>query len=362
MVSAACSGLVQPERAQCRARLGRDLQRTWLEQRVWQDDQDSARQTDLWLGIFGVNWRMLANPAMLAEQVQTIRHHQQGSFSELLVAMVQDPALQVMLNGPGNRRDNPNENLARELLELFSLGEGHYSEIDVREAARALTGFRLDHNQQLVLDPARHDSGPKTILGRTAAFDAPGLALWLCEQPATARHISTRLWRRMIGTAPPPQHLAQLARRWRQQNLSLPWLMEQLLTSPEAVDSRRRGLRLSDPIEMIVRSLRLLGSRHPEAISTALRGLASMGQPPFEPPSVKGWPINEQWLQLRWLEGRRRTLQALLSNEEIWDARQLPPQLSPELTALPPLSLSLPAPPTRDNLSLLFADPVWQLA
>lgn len=116
---------------------------------------------------------------------------------------VLDPALQLSLNGPANHRRNPNENLARELLELFSLGEGHYSETDVREAARALTGYRLTAQHQLVLDPRRHDPGSKTILGRSATFDGASLAAWLAQQLATARHITTRLWLRRLGTPPP---------------------------------------------------------------------------------------------------------------------------------------------------------------
>jgi uncharacterized protein (DUF1800 family) len=113
-----------------------------------------------------------------------------GSYRELLTAMLQDPALQISLNGPANHRRQPNENLARELLELFALGEGNYSEADVRETARALTGYRLTGEGQLTLDPRRHDGGAKTVLGRTAAFEAGSLAAWLCEQPATAPWIA----------------------------------------------------------------------------------------------------------------------------------------------------------------------------
>ena len=269
--------------------------------------------------------------------------------------------LQISLNGPANHRRKPNENLARELLELFSLGEGHYSETDVKEAARALTGYRLQSNGQMALMPRRHDPGPHTILGRTQAFDAVNLAAWLAKQPATARHVAGRLWRRCLGTTPPPAKLKALARAWRAENLSLPWLMQALASSAEAQQSRRQGLRLLDPLELVVRSLQLLGSDHPDAIAISLRGLRAMGQAPFEPPSVKGWPVNEQWLNLRWLQARRRTLQQLLADEEVWDSRKMPSRLAPELTALPPLTLNLPATSDRDTLAALFADPVWQV-
>lgn len=139
---------------------------------------------------------------LLQGQVEAIRANLNGSYRDLLAAMVADPALQISLNGPINHRGKPNENLARELLELFSLGEGHFSELDVIEAARALTGYRLDQYRMLVLDPRRHDPGPKTILGRTAAFDGPKLVEWLCHQPATALTITRRLWLEIVGPLP----------------------------------------------------------------------------------------------------------------------------------------------------------------
>ncbi len=181
-----CSVLPREERGACKRRQATELQRHWLSQLARGADQRRLWQVQLWLGVFPVNWRQLL-----------------------------DPALQISLNGPANHRRNPNENLARELLELFSLGEGHYSEADVREAARALSGYRLDAQQQLVLDPRRHDAGSKTILGRRADFNAASLALWLAEQPATACHISARIWRQQVGSPPSPQRLDALATGWR---------------------------------------------------------------------------------------------------------------------------------------------------
>jgi len=359
-----CSAMPAQHRFACRRQRAEALQSQWLTALAWGDGKVSAAEAariQLWLGLFPVNWQQLPDAALLEQQIATIHQHQAGSYTALLSAMVLDPALQLSLNGPANHRRNPNENLARELLELFSLGEGHYSERDVREAARALTGYRLNAERQLLLDPRRHDSGSKAILGRTAAFEGGSLAVWLAEQPATARHITSRLWLQRVGTPPPPQRLEALAKGWRQQQLSIPWLLEAIETSPEAIASRQQGLRLADPIEMVARSLRLLGSRHPDALGISLRGLRAMGQAPFEPPSVKGWPHNAQWLNLRWLQARRRTLQALLADEEAWASAQLPAELPATLTPIPPLGLALPAAPSRTNLSALFADPVWQL-
>ena len=357
-----CSALPREERGACKRRQATELQRSWLAQLAWGADQRRLWQVQLWLGVFPVNWRQLPYPALLERQIASISRHLDGSYAELLKAMLLDPALQISLNGPANHRRNPNENLARELLELFSLGEGHYSEADVREAARALGGYRLDEQQQLLLDPRRQDAGSKTILGRRADFNASSLASWLAEQPATARHISARIWRQQVGSPPSPQRLDALATGWRQQQLSIPWLLAAIAAAPEAIDSRKRGLRLVDPLELVARSLRLLGSRHADALAISLRGLREMGQSPFEPPSVQGWPVNEHWLNLRWLQARRRTLAALLADEEVWASRVLPPELAAWLTPIAPLTLALPAEPSREALAALFADPVWQLA
>ena len=347
-------------RQRCRVEAARRLQHDWLSRLAFGPERGRARLVQLWTGIFPVSWRQLGDPALLRRQLATIEAQLGGSYGQLLSSMLLDPALQISLNGPSNHRARPNENLARELLELFSLGEGNYSEADVREAARALSGYQLGPDGRMVLNARRHDAGSKTILGRRDAFDAPSLAAWLALQPATARYICGRLWRALVGPLPAAARLQALADDWRRQRLSLPWLMQALESAPEARTAR--GQRLEDPILVVSRSLALLGSRHEDALQIARIQLATMGQPVLEPPSVKGWPVNEEWINLRWLQARRRGLAALLADEEVWASAALPPQLLPTLTPIQPLGLDLPAPADRSRLAQLFADPVWQLA
>lgn len=344
----------------CRRLDAEALQRRWMHQLAFGDDRANDHLIQLWLGIFPVSWRQLKDSSPLTRQIATIRRCLAGTYTDLLQAMVVDPALQISLNGPQSVRGQPNENLARELLELFSLGEGHYRESDVIEAARALTGYVLVSDGSLRLDPTRHDDGPHNILGRRMSFNASTLASWLCEQPATALHITRRLWPQLVGPPARPGRIEAIASSWRQQNLSLPWLMAELARSPEA--QAARGQRLDSPITLASRSLALLGSRHPDAINIILRHLPAMGQQLFAPPSVKGWPVNTQWINLRWLQARQRGLLALLADEEVWADRRLPDSLLSSITPIAPLTLSLPAPSTRENISLLFSDPVWQLS
>lgn len=357
-----CHELPRGQRGRCKRTVARQLQEFWLQELVWGADTQRSWQVQCWLGVFPVHWRQLPDPSLLHQQIASISACLDGSYDELLVAMVQDPALQISLNGLANHRRKPNENFARELLELFSLGAGGFSEQDVSEAARALTGFRMNAGRHLELQSRRHDGGLKTILGRSERFDPISLARWLSQQPATAKHIALRVWRQVIGTVPSPVRLRQLADSWQKQDLSLPWLMDALVTSSEAEISRRMGQKLADPLEMVSRSLRLIGSRHSDAVGLTLKGLQAMGQSPFEPPNVGGWPVNEGWLNVRWLHARKRTLRALIRNEEIWSSRTLSDVLESSLTGRPPLTMSLPAPSSRDNVARLLLDPVWQLS
>ena len=357
-----CLDLPRGKRGRCKRTVAKRLQESWLEELVWSADPQRSWQVQCWLGVFPVHWRQLPDPSFLNQQIASIRTCLDGSYEELLVAMVQDPALQISLNGLANHRRKPNENFARELLELFTVGAGGFSEQDVSEAARALTGFRMNASRQLVLKSRRHDGGLKTILGRSDRFDPIGLVRWLTQQPSTAKHIAFRVWRQVIGTVPSPVRLDQLAHSWQKQDLSIPWLMDTLLSSSEAEISLRKGHKLADPLEMVSRSLRLIGSRHQDALSVTLKGLKAMGQSPFEPPNVGGWPVNEGWLNVRWLHARKRTLRELIRHEEIWSSRTMSDHLDPSLTARPPLTMSLPAPSSRDNVMRLLLDPVWQLS
>jgi uncharacterized protein (DUF1800 family) len=344
-----CPPIGTPKRPiACKVREAEEFQVRWLEQLAFGPSRKQDQLVQLWLGLFPVTWRQVADIRWLEDQMAAIRANLQGSYTALLQAMVSNGALQASLNGLGNRRTRPNENLARELLELFSLGEGNFSERDVPEAARAL------------IDPKQHDASPKTILGRRETFDGPSLVAWLAQQPATSRHLIRRLWPRLVGELPQNGRIEALAVRWRQQGLSLPWLMGELQRSAAA--PAYRGRRLDDPITVVVRSLRLLGSRHPDAFRIARLHLVRMGQEPFSPPSVKGWPVNDEWINLRWLHARVRGLQALLSDEEVWATRKTPEMLAVGVTAIPPLTLTLPAPVSRETMGLLFADPVWQFA
>jgi uncharacterized protein (DUF1800 family) len=177
-VAITCSALPAQQRGACRRQRAEALQRQWLASLAWGNGTVSASEAariQLLLGVFPVSWQQLPDAALLEQQIATIHQHMAGSYTALLTAMVLDPALQLSLNGPANHRRNPNENLARELLELFSLGEGHYSEGDVREAARAITGYRLTADRQRNAPELAPDAGSVRLCRRESAVSCqPG--------------------------------------------------------------------------------------------------------------------------------------------------------------------------------------------
>jgi tetratricopeptide (TPR) repeat protein len=162
------------------------------------------RMTWFWHGHFATSYRGVGSAPLLLQQNQTQRRLALGNFGDLARAMAVDPAMLVWLNGNSNRKGKPNENLAREFMELFTLGVGGYAEDDVREAARALTGWRVQFASGTAVRVDRdHDAGPETILGSTMAFDADSLSRFLVARPAPAEFIALRMWRRFVGENPP---------------------------------------------------------------------------------------------------------------------------------------------------------------
>ena len=270
----------------------------WLDQMVATPQPFVERLTLFWHGHWATSIRKVRVPALMLTQNETLRTHAAGDFRAMARAMVQDPALLVWLDAGRNKRESPNENLSRELMELFTLGRGFYSEEDVREGARALTGWRTSRANGDVRFVARqHDPGPHTILGVTASYDSESLVDLLVGQPQSARFVVERLWAR-FGSPEMPDALRDdlIAAYESQRNIAT--TMSVPLRSPEFLAAP--GALVKTPIEWAVGAMRVLGIR-PSTLkqkeqTQALFALAGMGQVPFAPPSVGGWPSGSAWL------------------------------------------------------------------
>ncbi len=232
--------------------------------------------------------------------------------------MLRDPALLVWLDAQENTKGHPNENLARELMELFTVGIGHYSEDDVKQAARALTGWKLVDDETRFV-PVRHDAGTKTILGRTGAFDADGLAALLLEHPATSRRLAWRLCHEFFGEgAVDKAAMEALAEGLRTHDLDIGWAVATVLRSRRFFDAPNLGNRVSSPIEYALGAVRALEMFDPSPSTPVLADWCGrLGQDLFYPPNVGGWPGGRAWITTRSAIGRANLAAALVGGESV---------------------------------------------
>jgi uncharacterized protein (DUF1800 family) len=280
----------------------------WLGRAVAAEHQLTEKMVFFWHGHWATSVQKVKSGPLMQRQLDTFRELGRGDFARLLKAMLRDPALIIWLDGQRNTRQAPNENLARELMELFTLGIGAYTEDDIKAGARALTGWTVDRStSDTRLAANRHDGGAKTILGQTANFDADSYADLLVAQPANATFLARRLWFRFASGEPiPADTQARLAQTWSARNSGAPGrdintMLRALFTDPAF--GQTRGQLVKQPVEWMVGALRQLGVAASERMLSGLNGL---GQVPLRPPSVGGWPAGAAWLTTASLQERLR--------------------------------------------------------
>jgi uncharacterized protein (DUF1800 family) len=302
----------------------------WLDRMVAADHQLTEKLVFFWHGHWATSVEKVKVAALMLGQQDVFRRYGAGDFAPFVKAMLRDPALILWLDGQKNTRQAPNENLSRELMELFTLGVGHYTEDDVKEGARALTGWVLDRARRTVsVNAARHDTGTKTILGRTGNLDADGFADIILAQPANADFLGRRLWFRFAsGGDIPPSTLDFLAAA-NHEGRDITASLRALFTDPRFAATN--GQLVKQPVEWAVGAMRQLHIR-PSGLGQQqqrqlLRGLDALGQVPFQPPSVGGWPAGGAWLTTSAAQFRLRLAQNL--------AAQADPSVIAQLTAAP---------------------------
>ncbi|WP_422738580.1 DUF1800 domain-containing protein [Micromonospora sp. WMMD729] len=271
------------------------LTRWWLDRMVVADHQAVEKLVFFWHGHWATSIRKVKSSQLMLAQHRTLRLA--PNFADMARRMVVDPALVYWLDGQYNTRDAPNENLARELCELFMLGIGEYTEDDVKEAGRALTGWRLDRKAgRLVLDEDSCDAGSKTILGSTANFTARSLVDLLLRRPACADFIATRLWFRYASSTEP---IPPATRNRMVAAFPVPHAMLRALFTDDAFRGTA-GTMVKQPVEWLVGAMRQVGLRPSslprDMLIQLVDGLGGLGQRPFAPPSVGGWPAGPAWL------------------------------------------------------------------
>ena len=282
------------------------LRAWWLHEMSVTPSPFAERMTLFWHGHFATSQRKVRSVRLMYAQHELLRREALGNFGRLLHGIARDPAMLVYLDNAGSRRGAPNENFAREVMELFTLGEGHYTERDVKEAARAFTGWSLDRDSgEYRYRRAWHDRGEKTVLGRTGRLEGAEVLDVLLANPRTAEHVSAKLWREFISPVPDEGEVKRLGAIFRSAGYEVKPLVRALFLSDSFWSPEHRATLIKSPVDLIVGTLRTFGIR-PVDFRPAAFAAAVLGQNLFSPPNVKGWPGGEAWIDASTLLGRRQ--------------------------------------------------------
>jgi len=270
------------------------------------------------LSFFWHNHFATSVPFAYLMQVQnnTLRRLALGKFSDLLHAVAKDPAMLLYLNNQQNRKDHPNENFAREVMELFTLGIGHYSEKDVKEAARAFTGWAVNTRGEYEFHPQQHDDGEKEFLGRKGSFTGEDILNILLEEKQTARHLVTKIYREYVNPVIDKDRVEALAGEYFRSGYDTQALLRTIFLSEWFYDEENTGVKISSPVELIVRYKKLVGL-HFKQEKTLLDLQKALGQVLFFPPNVAGWKGGANWIDSTSLLLRLSLPQAMLNGSPL---------------------------------------------
>jgi uncharacterized protein (DUF1800 family) len=290
------------------------LQRWWLGRMVATPSPLQEKMALFWHGHFTSAVIKGVTPREILDQNWVFRSNALGNVREIAVAMTRDPAMLKFLDNAQSYKEHPNENLARELMELFTLGIGNYSEVDVREAARALTGNTVRGLAQgggYAFSERRHDYGTKTVLGYSGQLDGKDVVEIIFKQPAASRFIAGKLLDFFVYNDPEPELVEAVAAKLREHDFQTAPVMSQLLRSNVFFSERAYRALVKSPVEFVVGTHQLFGIR--EVNDEALAALNRMGQQLFDPPSVKGWDGGAAWLNSQTVLARENYVNYLVN-------------------------------------------------
>ena len=285
-----------------------------------------------WSDHFANSFDAHENPQWTGKQNQFLRENAAGNFADLAHGMLHDPGMLEFLDNVDNSKDAPNENLGREFLELFTLGEGRgYTQDDVRAAARMLTGTTIDDAgaPRVVLDEEMFDPGKKTIFGKTGRFDADDLVLLTLAHPDFGPYIVEKLWLTFVSDQLDAAEIDRLTGIWLANDLEIEPLLDELFLTEAFWDKANRGRLVKSPIEMLVGTTRTFGLTMADA-RDLIWIAEELGQIPFMPPNVGGWPHGTAWINEATASGRASTLTYLVTGIKEAAIDSAAPMMAPE--------------------------------
>jgi len=284
-----------------------ELNLNFLNKMVNSKEQMREKMAFFWHGHFASR---VQNPKFNRQILNVIRKNALGNFKDLLFEISKAPAMLNFLNNQQNKKDHPNENFAREVMELFTMGRGNYTEKDIREGARAFTGWGYDKEGNFIERPKQHDEGTKTFLGKTGNFTGTDALNIILEQKATAKFITTKIYKFFVNENVDETITDKLSESFYQSNYDIKKLMTDIFSSSWFYDKKNIGSRIKSPVELMVGMMRTLpmNIQNPENLIVYQKLL---GQMLLYPPNVSGWPNGKSWID-------SSTLMLRLQIPQIW--------------------------------------------
>jgi hypothetical protein len=291
---------------------GFDLRAWWIYAMLNGGCSAHEKMTLFWHNHFATSIAKVRRTTLMFNQNRLIRQHALGKFGPFLFDMSKDAAMIVWLDNNSNLKTHPNENYAREVMELFTLGVGHYSEKDIREAARAFSGWHTNGND-FDFNARYHDDGEKTVLGKTGNWNGEDVLAILLKRPDCAEFLVRKLYRTLVGELqePPAKLLAPLAESFRKTDYDIGDLLRRMVSSRHFFSAHAFRRRIKSPVEYVLGAVKTIYDGVPSPQPLVHR-LEVMGQQLFAPPNVKGWPGGQAWLNTSTVLARVNFAQALV--------------------------------------------------
>jgi len=283
---------------------GLDAQGWWFRRMLQTKAPLREKLVLFWHDHFASSLQKVKQPVLLVFQNDLFRRHATGSFKELVHEIVKDPAMMLYLDTQNSKKGKPNENFAREVMELFTMGEGNYSEGDIKEAARAFTGYQLNRaNGNVLFNRRQADNGEKTIFGKTGRYDGDDVVNLIFEQNATSRLIPRKLWEYFVAENPPEEGVDALAKSFKEADFKLEPLLREIFLSKAFYAEKVMHDQIKCPIQYLVQMLKELELKDlPQAY--VLNAQQQLGQVLFAPPNVAGWDWGKAWINTNTLLSR----------------------------------------------------------
>lgn len=280
----------------------------WLDNMAFDEGQLREKMSLFWHDHFACR---ILRPVLVVNQINTLREHALGNFGELLKAISKDPAMLQFLNNQQNRKSQPNENFARELLELFTLGRGNYTEQDIKEAARAFTGWGFNQQAEFVFRKRQHDFGKKTFMGKTGNWDGEDILDIVLKNKRTAEYITEKIYCYFVNPEPDQKMISKWAQKFYDSGYEIASLLKEIFRSDHFYEARNVGVRIKSPIEYLAGMMRMLDMRFNNERGPFLVQQV-LGQRLLNPPDVSGWPDGRSWIDSTTLLARLKLPEVFL--------------------------------------------------